>query len=74
MTQDRSQSNVFRLYVATDNAAFDSDPRHEVTRILRECADRIEREGVGFPSQTIRDVNGNDVGRYAIKTQAQWNG
>lgn len=65
----------FTLYVDTDNAAFDATrfgadgegPRYEIARILREAADKIERNGVAFASETIRDVNGNDVGRYALK-------
>lgn len=58
----------FNLYVNCDNAAFDSNPAPEVVRILREVAQQIEDAGeVPDMFKTIRDVNGNDVGRYALK-------
>lgn len=52
----------FSLHIATDNAAFFGrrEP-DEIGRILRLAADRIETEGV---EGTVRDVNGNTVGRY----------
>ncbi len=57
----------FNLFIQCDNAAFDDMPA-EVCRILRSVADRIERDNeVPAMYQTIRDINGNDVGRYAIK-------
>lgn len=77
--------NTFKIYVSTDNAAFGEtdmeDARYgrasaeccaEIARILRECAAKIEGGALGFASETVRDVNGNDVGRYALKTAAQW--
>lgn len=44
-------------------------PAAEIVRILRVVADRIDRDGALEMcwAQTIFDVNGNDVGRYAIK-------
>jgi nitrogen fixation-related uncharacterized protein len=57
----------FQLFFSTDNAAFD-DLDSEVVRILRETADRIEREGTPDMFRTIHDINGNDVGRYAVKS------
>jgi hypothetical protein len=72
-----ADSKVFRVYFATDNAAFgknESEAAPEIARILREIAMRVEDGNFGFPSETIRDYNGNDVGRYALKTLAQWNG
>ena len=61
----------FRLWIHTDNAAFyDADdyaPRHEIARILRKVAEHVEQgEPIG-KYQTIHDVNGNDVGRFALK-------
>lgn len=60
----------FRLYVTTENAAFDDgeDGRAELARILRDTADRLEAGGEDFHwYQTLRDANGNDVGRAGIK-------
>ena len=69
-------SMVFKLTIDCGNDAF-TDPRDgtvttdsaasELARILREIADRIDN-GIDYGwYQTIRDVNGNDVGRYALK-------
>lgn len=63
-------AGTFTLYVRTDNSAFDetTTPAHEVARILREIADTIEKdESIPWHFVTIRDINGNDVGRYALK-------
>jgi methionine aminopeptidase len=68
---------TFTLKIDTDNAAFHDDdvshPGVELARILRVIADDIES---AEPSeyrqfQTIRDINGNDVGRYALKEPGQ---
>jgi len=53
----------FSVTVKCDNAAFDPDPLEELARIIRDLADRLDR-GVAFGS--IRDVNGNCVGSFAI--------
>jgi hypothetical protein len=70
---------VFRLYIDTENDAFHGTNRREavareIARILRFCAVQIENEGVDFYSRTVWDINGNDCGRYALKTLKQWNG
>lgn len=67
----------FILNVSTDNAAFhrdtgeewEHDPGPELARILRKIADKVEHEPLETYTmfQTILDVNGNDVGRYALK-------
>lgn len=57
----------FTIAVHTDNEAFDPDPAPELVRILRKIADRVEREGFSGFFETIHDVNGNDLGRYAMK-------
>ena len=57
----------FTVKIDTDNAAFDPDPGPELARILRRIADHIERGDTYDMFQTILDVNGNDVGRFAIK-------
>lgn len=71
---------TFRLFIDVDNAAFDPDPNQELARILTAIAadltsdlpairvslDRGSQNWLGH-YQTIFDVNGNDVGRYAVK-------
>jgi hypothetical protein len=57
----------FTVQIRCNNAAFDPDPAPEVARILREISDKINREGLSGFFETIRDVNGNDVGAFAIK-------
>jgi hypothetical protein len=62
---------MFKLEFETDNAAFETDTTAEVSHVLREIAGRIKQadatanEIIG----TIRDVNGNRIGRYEL-TQA----
>jgi hypothetical protein len=56
---------MFKIEIATDNAAFDDDEGNaEIARILRELADRIERgDAVGdWWELPLRDVNGNRIG------------
>ena len=66
----------FRLYITTENAAFEesTDGREEIARILRDTADRLERGSEDFRwYQTLRDANGNDVGRAGIKPlEEEW--
>ena len=57
----------FMLNLTTENEAFQPDPAPEIARILRGIADRIEAGGEYEFFQTILDLNGNDVGRYALK-------
>ena len=67
-------SKVFKLWINTDNEAFGtgednvsgSVPRcDETARILRVVADWLDRSPTDTFDfyQTLRDVNGNDVGR-----------
>ena len=53
----------FELWIYTDNAAFDSPPNIEVARILREVANRLDAGEDYHFYETLRDINGNDVGR-----------
>lgn len=56
---------MFRLTIETVNAAFDDAPASEIARILRDLADKLERDGVpmdGRENWRLRDVNGNTVG------------
>lgn len=60
----------FLLNISTDNAAFEEGGLEaEVSRILRELADRIDGVHVE-PEQPLRlfDVNGNRVG-YALLSE-----
>lgn len=63
----------FHMIMAVNSAAFgetDTDRDMEVARILRRIADKLENGDSCIESyQTVFDANGNDVGRYAIKTQ-----
>jgi hypothetical protein len=51
------------ITIETDNAAFAEDPHEETCRILRRLVAHIEGNGINEPL-TLRDVNGNTVGRY----------
>jgi hypothetical protein len=48
-----------------DNAAFEGDPAPEITRILRQLADKIEERGI-YDEILLRDINGNRVGKAVI--------
>lgn len=50
---------MFELKFDTDNAAFEDNS--QIGRILREVANHIDG---GCLSNTIRDINGNVVGRF----------
>ncbi len=61
----------FTLTINLDNAAFEEAPDHEVARILKDAAHRIEN---GFyPEHTggmvLKDINGNTVGRAVHTTE-----
>lgn len=60
---------TFKLYIDLENDIFQEDPTHEVARLLRIIAEKLETEDPEDFShyRTIFDLNGNDVGRYAIK-------
>lgn len=58
---------VFTLKFDTDNAAFDDDRDGEIVRILHSVASRIEANGLSGFYETVRDVNGNDIGRFSLK-------
>ena len=61
---------MFKLWINTDNAAFDDDTREfEVARMLREVADKIESNGLQWCYQNIKDINGNIVGQWAEKDE-----
>jgi hypothetical protein len=64
----------FQLQLNTDNAAFEDDSRGELARILRKTADHVEGGGEIEFFQTIFDLNGNDVGRFALKDESYFEG
>ena len=72
-------SNIFKLYIKCDNAAFSDGggashdaAAPELARILREIANKIESGNSFDTFKTIRDINGNEVGAYALKGAYYW--
>lgn len=59
--------SAFKLRIATDNAAFetDDDKRFEIARILRDTAETLEQGG--DMEHVLVDINGNRVGRTEIE-------
>ena len=54
----------FEVVFCTNNAAF-TDGSGEISRILRDIADRIDADGIGKNEPgRIRDINGNRVGFF----------
>ena len=60
---------AFRLTVDIEGAAFADNPAPEVARILRAVAEDLERGGDYDFFRTLRDVNGNDVGRARMRRE-----
>ena len=57
----------FTLTFDCNNAAFDGNIDLEIASVLQQIVNRIEdRPLTGF-FETVRDVNGNNIGRYALK-------
>lgn len=50
----------FVVEINTDNSAFENG-HNEISRILREVADKVEQ---GHPQGPTRDINGNTVGYF----------
>lgn len=64
---ERGSKPLFRLTIDTGNQAFDQrNGATEVSRILREIADQLDKDHEHDTYRTIFDVNGNDVGRYRL--------
>jgi len=57
---------LFTVKMETVNAAFTDCPQGEIARILRDVAERIERDGDNPPFY-LRDINGNRVGVVTTK-------
>lgn len=66
-----SESIQFRLQIACDNAAFeDEGTATELARILRDVARRIESGEDCGSFVNVRDINGNVVGSFALKSES----
>lgn len=63
---------TFTVKIECNNEAFnystEGEP-YEIARLLRVIADKVERRSPQDLSayETIHDINGNDVGRFALK-------
>lgn len=55
--------------IYTDSAAFEDAPGAEISRILRELADRVDGYSFNNPKTVfpIRDINGNRVGSHGYE-------
>lgn len=61
--------SAFNLTIRTNNAAFHTEdgehaPEHEVARLLREAADKIEQGYGTVHRASLIDYNGNNVGSF----------
>lgn len=56
------------ITIATGGAAFEDAPASEIARILRQLANRFERDGI--PAEKLYDANGNACGRCTIEKGA----
>lgn len=61
-------TSTLTLTIRTGNAAFGDAPAHEVARMLRDLADRLEAGGdlVDDSGAYLRDVNGNRAGHFYV--------
>ena len=58
---------MFTLTIQTENAAFEGNTAGEIARILGELAQRITWNKEHSLSLTLRDDNGNTIGRTAYQ-------
>ena len=54
---------MFELKFKTNNAAFEDYAEQEVSRILKEIANKIEN---GLTGGKVRDINGNTIGEWDL--------
>ena len=60
---------MFTLRIRTESDAFGADEESrdlEIARILRELSVHLNNCAGGVEAGTLRDVNGNTVGRWSI--------
>ena len=56
------------ITIDTDNAAFSENEAQEVTRILETLTAKIGFDGqLQRGNQSVRDINGNTVGKVEVK-------
>lgn len=53
-----------KVTINSTNAAFDTWPEIETSRLLREIADKVEQSAQGGP---VIDINGNKVGEWSYR-------
>ncbi len=56
----------YRLAILAQSDAFEDNPRGEISRILREEAERLDREEVTYFTAPLMDINGNVVGNVTF--------
>ncbi len=56
----------YRLTLLTQSDAFEENPRGEISRILREEAERIDRAEAAHFTAPLMDINGNTVGNVTF--------
>lgn len=64
-----ADSIQFRLQITCDNAAFEDGMATELARILRDVASRLEQGEDCGSWVNVRDINGNVVGSFALKSE-----
>lgn len=65
---------AYQLHVRAEDDSMQSDPAGELRQILADLLVRMQREGAPEAFWTIRDSNGNDVGRFGPTTMEFLNG
>jgi hypothetical protein len=59
---------IFTVSIDVSNATFDD--HEELGRILRELANRVDRDGAMLgETGSLRDVNGNTVGGWQLQPE-----
>lgn len=56
-----------KIEIETDNDAFEPNGGSEAARILRDVADRIDGADVCDIGFSVRDINGNRVGKVSVE-------
>lgn len=72
-TTSTPNGSRIKLSVSTDNAAFYDDHTGEyspMTQVAQLKSDARKGVAAGFPTGTLRDINGNTVGSYISTGEA----
>ena len=59
---------TFKLEIKCDNAAFADYPGEEIAQILKDLADKVEDYADFDFEFTLRDSNGNKVGKAWVES------